>query len=96
MNDLSKYLDENLYKLLDNDDNKNDLELFGREIKRMRLETSISQKELASLSGLSQSCISNIEKGKYNCSIKKIIEIANCMNCKIIFRLEESNERQNN
>ena len=93
MNELSKYLDENLYKLLDNDVNKNDFELFGSEIKRMRLELNISQKELATLSGLSQSCISNIEKGKYNCSIKKIIDIANCLNCRIVFRLEVSNER---
>ena len=52
-------------------------EIVGKEIKRIRLEKELSQKQLARKIGISQQLISRVEKGRENISLitlKKISE----------------------
>ena len=89
MSKLQEFLDDFLKDFGD----KNGYIKFGSEIRRMRNEKQMSQIELSKKTGISQSCLSNIEKGKYNLSVKQIAKIAEGLGCRIIFKLEEENER---
>lgn len=52
---------------------------FGKKIKELRLRTSISQEELASLAKLDRTYISGIEKGERNVSITVAEKLANAL-----------------
>ena len=94
MSNLQSFLDDYLCKVSKIDDYiDNDFVQFGREIKRYRLLTGLTQKELSVKTGISQACLSNIEKGRYNLSIKQLLRIVEGLNCKVVFRLEGNNGR---
>ena len=55
------------------------LEKIGENIKRMRLEHNISQKELASSAGVAISSIAALERGE-NISLKTLVPILRALN----------------
>ena len=64
-----------LYALTDN----MILEKIGENIKRMRLENNISQKELAGSAGVAISSIAALERGE-NISLKTLVPILRALN----------------
>lgn len=57
------------------------MERVGRNIKKFRQERKLSQKELADMTGYkTASMISQIEAGKQNLPLPKIIQIAEALN----------------
>jgi transcriptional regulator with XRE-family HTH domain len=52
----------------------------GEKIKKIRTGKEISQSRLSELSGVPQTTISNIEKGKVSPGIDKVILIAKALN----------------
>ncbi|MFW6026262.1 MAG: helix-turn-helix domain-containing protein [Candidatus Woesearchaeota archaeon] len=55
---------------------------FGRNVKKYRLKKNLSQEELAELSDMHRTYISDIERGKRSISLKNIEKIANALNVK--------------
>lgn len=53
---------------------------FGRAVRKVRLEQSISQEELADRCGLHRTYLSDIELGKRNLSLENIERIAISLN----------------
>lgn len=58
---------------------KNILLSMGEAVKTFRKQNRISQKELAKVSGISQSNISQLERGKYNISLLKLEQLLSSM-----------------
>ena len=58
------------------EDLNNELDLFGKSIKKMRNDLSLKQKDLRIRSNLTQSQISLIENGKSNFTLETILKIA--------------------
>lgn len=56
------------------------LKLLGKEIQYWRLKKGLSQEELALLSGLNRSYISNVENGTRNLSILNLLKISSALN----------------
>jgi len=54
--------------------------LFGQNVKKYRLKQNLSQEDLAELSGMHRTYISDIERGKRSISLKNIEKIANALN----------------
>lgn len=54
--------------------------LFGKKLKQLRQEVSISQEKLAELADLDRTYISSIERGKRNISIRNIFKLASALN----------------
>ncbi|MBU1147786.1 MAG: helix-turn-helix transcriptional regulator [Candidatus Omnitrophica bacterium] len=54
-------------------------ELVGKEIRRIRKEENLSQKELAHKTGISQQLISRIEKGRENISLITLKRISRAL-----------------
>ena len=61
---------------------------LGRNIKAERVRKGFTQEMFAELYGCDKDYISKIECGKQNLSIKKIIKIANCLDCSLDFILK--------
>ncbi len=61
------------------------------KVKEKRKAAQFTQKELATLSGVSRQSINSIEKGKYIPSLPLALKLAKIFNCKIdeLFTLEE-------
>ena len=57
--------------------------IFGKRIKQIRLKHGLSQEELADISGLHRTYISNIGNGDRNVSIKNVEKLAKALNIKI-------------
>ena len=57
------------------------LRQLGRNIKAERIKRGMTQEKFAELYGCDKDYISKIECGKQNLSIKKIVKIANCLQC---------------
>lgn len=56
--------------------------MFNRELLRtMRLEKHLSQVKLGKMSGLSQSYLCNLERGRYAPSLKCLEAIARALGC---------------
>lgn len=55
---------------------------FGQNVKKYRLNKNLSQEELAEISGMHRTYISDIERGKRSISLKNIEKIANALNIK--------------
>lgn len=66
----------------------NILKQLGRNIKAERIIKGLSQEELAEAYGCERDYISKIECGKQNLSIKKIVKIANILECKMVALLK--------
>lgn len=58
-----------------------DMETFANRVRIRRKEMGLSQKELARLSGLSQTTISDIERGRNDAS-REIVELAAALQCR--------------
>ena len=65
--------------------------LFGKNIKKYRLKSKISQEKLAELTGLHRTYISDIERGLRSISLNNIEKISIALNVEIykLFIFEE-------
>jgi len=52
---------------------------FGRRVRQLRVEQSLSQEQLAAMCGLDRTYISSIERGQRNVSLKNIAAIARAL-----------------
>lgn len=60
------------------------IEELGIEIARLRTEKDISQRQLAELSGIHYSNIAKLEKGQYNISYNKLMQVLSSLGCELI------------
>jgi len=96
MDDFQKYLDDALKKVTftagKNENNNPDYDVFEEireQIVKAREEARLTQKELATLSGLTQSNISNIENGSNKPTIATIKKIADALGKRLIVELAD-------
>lgn len=55
------------------------IEELGIEIARLRTEKDITQRQLAELSGIHYSNIAKLEKGQYNISYNKLMQVLSAL-----------------
>jgi transcriptional regulator with XRE-family HTH domain len=55
--------------------------LFGRNLRRLRLTSGISQEELGFRANLDRTYVSSVERGHRNISIDNIFRIASALGC---------------
>lgn len=67
---------------------KADILVLGFKIKMTRWARNLTQKELATLTGIDQADISKMEKGIFNSSMKSILKVANALNAKLTINIE--------
>ena len=58
-------------------DKKTLLKQFGKNVKIERIKKDLTQEQLSEIMGVSQNYVANIECGKANMSLGKILELAN-------------------
>lgn len=56
---------------------------IGTKIKESRIKKNLSQKELADITGISQTYISKIEENKRQPTLSKVIKLANALDMSI-------------
>lgn len=61
----------------------NPQEIFGRNVRRIRLIRYLSQEDLAEKAGLHRTYIGSIERGERNVSLNNIVIIAQALNTPI-------------
>ena len=61
---------------------ENTLELFGKNLVKVRRELGWSQEKLAITSGIGRSYMSGIERGKRNIGLLNIVKLADTMGIK--------------
>ena len=59
------------------------LKKFGKNVKIERIKQDLTQEQLAEIMNVSQNYIANIECGKANMSLGKVLELANFLNVNI-------------
>ena len=59
--------------------NEEVMAMFGRNVRRMRMDKGFTQEELAEGAGISQVQIARIEAGKINTSISTVVAIAKAL-----------------
>ena len=59
------------------------LKRFGKNVKIERIKKDLTQEQLAEIMDVSQNYIANIECGKANMSLGKVLELSNYMGVKI-------------
>ena len=59
------------------------LKKFGKNVKIERIKKDLTQENLAEIMNISQNYIANIERGKQNMSLGKILELAEKLEVKI-------------
>ena len=64
-------------------DKVNLLKKFGKNVKIERIKKDLTQEQFAEIMGVSQNYIANIECGKANMSLAKVLELANFLNIEI-------------
>ncbi len=64
-------------------DRKTLLKRFGKNVKIERIKQDLTQEKLAEIMDVSQNYIANIECGKANMSLAKVLELANYLNIDI-------------
>lgn len=92
MNDLQKYLDNNLMDVKFS----NDEEIISEDVEKvlaesiifMRQRKGLTQEDLSRITGIQQSSISKIENCNGNPSLKKLKKIAKGLKCKLVIRME--------
>lgn len=96
MDDFQNYLDDALKKVdfsaEKEEKNNPDYDVFEEireQIVKAREEARLTQKELATLSGLTQSNISNIENGSNKPTIATIKKIADALGKRLIVELAD-------
>ena len=52
------------------------LKKFGKNVKIERIKKDLTQEQLAEIMGVSQNFVSNIENGKQNMSLAKVLELS--------------------
>ena len=52
------------------------LKKFGKNVKIERIKKDLTQEQLAEIMGVSQNFVSNIESGKQNMSLAKVLELS--------------------
>jgi XRE family aerobic/anaerobic benzoate catabolism transcriptional regulator len=74
-----------------------ELEPLGESVRRARLAKTLTLKELAERSGLSQRFLSDLERGRGNISIARLVAVARALDAKVadlVAPLDRSNERR--
>ena len=101
MSDFQKYLDQNLGKVVINsnedeiEDGTDDIYKVIREmVLKTRNEAGITQKQLAEKSGLTQSSISNLEKGNSIPTIESLKKIADAFGKKLMIEFADWEEEE--
>lgn len=61
---------------------KKDLQKFGKRLKALRLDHSLTQLELAEILDMSPNFIGMIERGERNTTVKNVFRIARALNVK--------------
>lgn len=92
MSSFRDYFESNLDKIAIDEFKDCDFDLkkeFGALIKNIRKCKSISQVQLADISGISQSNISKIEAGKYNASLNQMERLLISLKSKVIMEVDE-------
>ena len=54
-------------------------DLFARNLRRLRYAAQLSQETLADLAGINRGYMSDLERGRYNVSIKKLGSLADAL-----------------
>lgn len=62
--------------------NEKVMAMFGRNVRRVRMDKGFTQEELAEGAGISQVQIARIEAGKINTSISTVVAIAKALGVK--------------
>ena len=52
------------------------LKKFGKNVKIERIKKDLTQEQLAEIMGVSQNFVSNIESGKQNMSLAKVLDLS--------------------
>lgn len=55
---------------------------FGKQVKKYRLQSNLSQEKLAEIAGLHRTYISSVERGERSISLANIEKLANALNIK--------------
>ena len=66
---------------------------FGSALREKRIEFGLTQEDLARITGLNRSYISDVELGKVGISLERADKLAKAVNCKL--RDLISNEQEN-
>ncbi len=61
---------------------KKDLQKFGKRLKALRLDHSLTQLELAEILDMSPNFIGMIERGERNTTVENVFKIARALNVK--------------
>ena len=61
---------------------KQDLQKFGKRLKALRLDHSLTQLELAEILDMSPNFIGMIERGERNTTVENVFKIARALNVK--------------
>jgi len=59
--------------------NKNILKIFGENLRRIRMEKGLSQRDLSSLCNIDNADISRMENGQVNVSLNTISQLADAL-----------------
>ena len=66
------------------------LKIFGKNVKIERIKKDLTQEQLAEIMNVSQNYVANIEGGKANMSLGKILELSEYIgvniNCLLVFK----------
>jgi transcriptional regulator with XRE-family HTH domain len=54
-------------------------QVFGENLRRIRLLNELSQEQLADLAGLDRTYVSSVERGKRNISLENIFKLAGAL-----------------
>ena len=68
---------------------KKDLQKFGKRLKALRLDHSLTQLELAEILDMSPNFIGMIERGERNTTVENVFKIARALNVKTSNLFEE-------
>ena len=78
--------------VLEEEANKDISQKFGEAVRRRRLELALSQEELADLSGLHRTYISDVERAIRNITLKSAAKIASSLKIPLRDLVENKNE----
>ena len=88
MSDLQEFLDRELGELIELNEEDDFFVDLGLKLKKIRCEKNISQVELEKKTGISQSNICKIEKGKANITLKQLKKYVDGINAKLVMEVK--------